>query len=67
MVDRRVLHVVADILPPGGGWVRGRKKVCVPKVDVPFRAALLNFVFWHHENVVPQIQGHPPKPTLPSL
>ena len=28
-----------------GGWVRGQKKVCVPKIDLQVRAPLINFIF----------------------
>ena len=28
-----------------GGWVRGQKKVCVPKIDAQFRAPLLNYCY----------------------
>ena len=29
-----------------GGWVRGQKKVCVPKIDLQVRAPLINFIFF---------------------
>ena len=29
----------------GGGWLEAKKKVCVPKIDLQFRAPLRNFTF----------------------
>ena len=29
----------------GAGWVRGQKKHCVPKINLQFRAPLINFIF----------------------
>ena len=40
------------ILYPGGGvggWVRGQKKVCVPKIDLQVRAPLINFIFFEEK------------------
>ena len=37
---------LADTLPLGmGGWVRGQKTVCAPKVSLKFPEPLIDFIF----------------------
>ena len=48
------------ILYPGGGvggWVRGQKKVCVPKIDLQVRAPLINFIFFLRKNFLMWVGG----------
>ena len=41
----------------GGGWVRGQKKVCVPKIDLQVRAPLINFIFFLRKNFLMWVGG----------
>ena len=40
-----------------GGWVRGQKKVCVPKIDLQVRAPLINFIFFRRKNFLMWVGG----------
>ena len=43
-----------------GGWVGGleaQKKVCVPKIDLQFRAPLINCIFFLRNNFLLQVSG----------
>ena len=40
-----------------GGWVRGQKKVCVPKIDLQVRAPLINFIFFLRKNFLMWVGG----------
>ena len=41
----------------GGGWVRGQKKVCVPKIDLQVRAPLIHFIFFLRKNFLMWVGG----------
>ena len=41
----------------GGGWVRGQKQVCVPKIDLQVRASLINFIFFLRKNFLMWVGG----------
>ena len=41
----------------GSGWVRGQKKVCLPKIDLQFRAPLINPIFLLRNNFLMWVGG----------
>ena len=40
-----------------GGWLRGQKKVCVPKIDLQVRAPLINFIFFLRKHFLMWVGG----------
>ena len=40
-----------------GGWVRGQKKVCVPKIHLQVRAPLINFICFLRKNFLMWVGG----------
>ena len=48
---------------PGGGGVRGQKKVCVPKIGLAFLAPLTNFIFLSQEKIS-DVDGRVGRPGL---
>ena len=40
-----------------GAWVRGRKKVFVPEIDLQFRAPLIHFIFFPRKNFLMWVGG----------
>ena len=57
-----------------GGWVRGQKKVCVPKINLQFQAPLINSICSPRNNFLTWVggwvtwsSGRPKTPPPPKL
>ena len=48
---------VATVAYTRGGWVRGQKRVCVPKIDVQFWAPLIDLIFLPQESFLMWVGG----------